>query len=332
MNAVDREFFREVIRDKKESFLEWLSATSFGENADTPRVIEDLERALERLDQDSLGACSACQGEIERELLAVCPTAAVCLECMAPTDIRKLEDDLRVAQEVSRSLLPRRLPRSETVEFGVEYRPSRILSGDFYDVLRTGEGERTTLVIGDVAGKGIPASLLMSSLHATLRALTRQGLEPAEVLGTANRQFSEAAHPGRFASVFYGVLDGHSGALSYANGGHNPPLVRRADGTVESLPATGVVLGVLPQMGFEQQATVLAPGDVLLLYTDGVTEAENGSGRPFGEDGVMAALDRSASKPGSTAQGIADALARELDAFSSGEPSDDRTLLVSRHA
>jgi len=227
------------------------------------------------------------------------------------------------------SLLPRRIPSNESIRFGVHYRPSRILSGDFYDFLTQSDPKSVGILIGDVAGKGIPAGLLRTTYQATFRTLSRLGLSPAGLIKTANEQLLDSSHPGRYATVFYGVLCYDTGELNYVNAGHNPPLLRRASGDVEVLGATGTVVGILPGARFEDRSVVIGPGDVLALYTDGVTEAEAPSGEPFGELRLSELLNpRRAESP----EQLSSLVAAEVDRFSPGEPSDDRTLVIGLRA
>jgi sigma-B regulation protein RsbU (phosphoserine phosphatase) len=274
------------------------------------------------------GVCSGCNGAIEPELLATYPASTVCLDCMAEPELRRLEADLRSAQALNASLLPRDVPRSGSWAFGVHYRPSRILSGDFYDILTPRGSDALGVAVGDVAGKGIAAGLLRAAIQATLRTLAHLGLPPAQVLEKANEHFLGASHPGRFASVFYGVLDTADGSFSYANAGHLPPLLRRASGSWETLDPTGMVLGVFDGARYQQAVRRIEPGDLLVLHTDGVTEAQNESGTFFDEK-LIEAIDRSARD---SAQEIANRVVAELDRFALGEPGDDRTLLVLRRS
>jgi phosphoserine phosphatase RsbU/P len=326
MNATDIGFFHDLLRERRESLMEWLSEASLVKPSAADQV-ENLQRALHRMEGSGAVPCAACDGTVGHDVLLGSPTATLCLDCMRESDLRKLEDDLRVAREVDQSLLPRRLPSTELFQFGVHYRPSRILSGDFYDFLGRSGSKKVGLLVGDVAGKGIPAGLLRSTFQATFRALSRWGFSPAELLETANHQLMDSAHPGRFATVFFAELSLETGTLVYANGGHNPPLIRRASGDVELLGATGIVVGILPNAKYQQASVDLQPGDVLALYTDGVTEAENPSGEPFGETRLAELLGRSGDEP---AQVAVNKAAAELDRFAPGEPSDDRTLVMAR--
>lgn len=324
MNTTDIDFFHSLLRDRRESLLEWLSEASLAEHKPVTQL-DTLQRALRRLEANGEIPCAACDGNVEHAVLLGSPTSSLCFECMGEKQLRVLEDDLRVAREVDRSLLPRRIPSTSSFGFGVHYQPSRIFSGDFYDFLCPTDADEVGLVVGDVAGKGIPAGLLRSTFQATFRALSRQGLSPAELLETANQQLVDASHPGRFATVFYGVLDYETGTLVYANGGHNPPMIRRASGELDLLAPTGMVVGILPTSRYDQSTVTLEPGDVLTLYSDGVTEAEDASGEPFGEMRLAEAVERRRGLP---AQDVASGAAAELERFAPGEPSDDRTLVI----
>jgi sigma-B regulation protein RsbU (phosphoserine phosphatase) len=276
---------------------------------------------------DELPPCCRCDGHVERELIAVEPAVDVCLECMSDDERHQLQDDLREAQAVNRSLQTKVFTRNGSWEVGIHYAASRILSGDFYDLVVHESDQRLSLSVGDVAGKGIPAGLLRASLQATLRVLCQKTLSPAALLGEANQHFAAFGHPGRFASVFYGVLGSDDGTFVYANGGHLPPYLKRASGHWETLGTTGAVLGLFDELEYEEQSVSLEPGDLLVLYTDGVTEARDPSGTFFDEENLVRTLNGLSHLP---AQTIADRLGAELDRFSPGLQEDDRTVLILR--
>jgi sigma-B regulation protein RsbU (phosphoserine phosphatase) len=268
--------------------------------------------------------CRGCHGAIERELVAIHPAAELCLECMAPLELQKLQDELNQVQALDRSLLPEP-PRIPGWEVGLHYRPSRILSGDFYDVRNADDG-RLSLLVGDVMGKGIPAALLRTGLQGALRALASEVESPARVLEKANRYFLASASAGRLASVFYGALDLERGALRYANAGHLPPLMRKRDGSWQALEPTGMVLGALDRLSYDENVVEVEPGDLFVLYSDGITEASNG-GDFFDEARLTAVVDGQKDRG---AQEAASAIASEVSRFAPGEPSDDRTLVLIR--
>lgn len=266
--------------------------------------------------------CSHCDGVVEPELVSIYPTSEVCLDCMPQVEKERLQKDLNQAQRLDRELLPQ-IPLVPGWEVGLHYRASRLISGDFYDV--RAEGSRVTLLLGDVMGKGIPAALLRTGLQGSLKALMPEVSSPAAVLEKANRYFLDSASPGRLATVFYGRLDADSGELRYANAGHLPPLLRRACGEWSTLDSTGLVLGALENATYAEKSVQLDPGDLLALFSDGFTEAENSAGEIFDERHIARWVDSESDSP---AQVIASTVADQLARFAPGEPSDDRTLMM----
>lgn len=196
---------------------------------------------------------------------------------------RLREEELRDAREIQDSLLPKELPEVAGYDIAAMSQPLRFVGGDYYNVVRASERE-TVFCIADVAGKGMPAALLMSSLHAALKPLISQRLAPAELCHRLNRILCDFTPMGKFCSFFYGVLDHVEHRLVYCNAGHNPPLATRADGTSFELGASGAVLGQFPHWVYEQSEVHLSGGDMLLLFTDGLVEVCNGDDEPFGED------------------------------------------------
>jgi len=270
--------------------------------------------------------CRGCHGSLERELVSIYPASEVCLDCMPPVELLKLQNELNQVQVLDRSLLPEP-PRIPGWDVGVHYRPSRILSGDFYDVRKEEDGRLLSLFVGDVMGKGIPAALLRTGLQGALRALTSEVDSPARVLEKANRYFLASASPGRLASVFYGALDLEGGTLRYANAGHLPPLVRKPNGFWGMLKTTGMVLGALDRVVYGEETAAIDRGDLFVLYSDGITEASNRSGDFFEESRITEVIDDLLDSP---VQTMASAIADEVSRFAPGEPSDDRTLVVVR--
>lgn len=270
-------------------------------------------------------SCHQCHGSVEPELVSIYPSSDVCLECMPKTELARLEHDLNQVQRIDRAFLPG-LPVLDGWDVGLHYRPSRILSGDFYDVRAQDDG-RITLLLGDVMGKGIPAALLRTGLQGSLKALAPELDSPAHVLEKANRHFLNSASPGRLATVFLGALEPDAGRLRYANAGHLPPLLRRASGDWQALDTTGMVLGALDNVSYAEQSATLERGDLLLLFSDGFTEAENGAGDVFDECNITRSVDQ---LPDAPAQVLASTVAEDLASFAPGEPSDDRTLLMLR--
>ncbi|HKH39522.1 MAG TPA: SpoIIE family protein phosphatase [Rubrobacter sp.] len=192
-----------------------------------------------------------------------------------------VEQELGTARSIQHVLLPKDLPRLEGWKITYHYQPAREVGGDFYDFLRLEDG-RVGLVIGDVSGKGIAAALVMANTQSVLRAIARRGdIAPGQVLAEANEILYAYIPPSTFVTCFYGVLDPEGGRLIYANAGHDPPCERH-DRRVEELRARGMPLGLMPAMVYEEKEALLAAGDNLLFYSDGLVEAHDPEGEMFG--------------------------------------------------
>jgi sigma-B regulation protein RsbU (phosphoserine phosphatase) len=204
--------------------------------------------------------------------------------------------------------------------------PVRHVGGDYYNVVRISETQ-TVLCIGDVAGKGMPAALLMSSLQAALKPLMWEARAPRELCRRLNRILCEIAPVGKFVSFFYAVLDSRDNRLTYCNAGHNPPTLVRADGTASELNAAGAVLGQFPDWVYEQSELQLRPGDTLLMFTDGMVEASNQDDEPFGEARMvgMALENRNAS-----ASALEKLLTLAAAKHCGGRFQDDASMIVLR--
>ncbi len=197
-----------------------------------------------------------------------------------------LKNDLEIARDIQQAMLPGGPHRSNGIEVCGMTRPANTVGGDFFDILPFDDG-RVAIALGDVAGKGSPAALLMALLLAMLRTLIDEGLEPSELLTRLNVQVSRHAPASRFITLFFAVYDPAAGRLTYANAGHLPAIVRRRDGRFERLTEGGVALGLFGPASYEAFSTRLETGDLVLLYSDGLIEAEDPNGRPFDEDGLL---------------------------------------------
>jgi phosphoserine phosphatase RsbU/P len=202
-----------------------------------------------------------------------------------------LKRDLEIARDIQRAMLPQEMVTGGGLEAYGFTRPANTVGGDFYDVLLMPDG-RLVIALGDVAGKGSPAALLMALTLAILRTLVDEGLPPGELMRRLNVQVSRHAPGSRFVTLFLAAFDPVTGALSYVNGGQNPPLLRRASGAYERLTDGGVALGMFELSTYRTGQTSLGAGDVLVLYSDGITEAENTAGVYFDEAGLQAVIDR----------------------------------------
>ena len=205
-------------------------------------------------------------------------------------DRLSLKNDLEIAREIQHAMLPQATYDSATFEaFGLT-RPANTVGGDFYDVLPLPDG-RVVVSLGDVAGKGSPAALLMALLLAMFRTLVDEGLEAAALAERLNVQVSRHSPASRFITLFFATCDPTTGRMVYVNAGHMPALLRRRNGTFERLTGGGVALGMFELSRYEAHEATLEPGDMLVLYSDGVTEAENHQGQPFEESGLERIVD-----------------------------------------
>lgn len=238
-----------------------------------------------------------------------------------------LKDDLEVAREIQEAMLRRDTYRAAGVEAFGATRPANTVGGDFYEIVPLDDG-RLVVAIGDVAGKGSPAALLMALLLAMLRTLLDEALTPSALVERLNAQIARHAPPSRFITLFFGVFDPTSGVLVYVNAGHLPPLLRRTDGRVERLLTGGTALGLARSSRYEARETRLMPGDVLVLYSDGITEAEDPAGAAFDEQGLGAVLER---RPDATAPDLCDAILAAVRAHARDTRfADDLTVVALR--
>jgi sigma-B regulation protein RsbU (phosphoserine phosphatase) len=211
-------------------------------------------------------------------------------------DRLSLKGELEVAREIQRAMLPSGTYAVGDIEICGLTRPANTVGGDFYDVLPLPDG-RVIITVGDVAGKGSPAALLMALLLAVLRTLVEEQLEASALVERLNIQICRHTPASRFITLFYALYTPSTGTLTYVNAGQNPPLIRRANGRYERLPATGVALGMFEHSRYESVESRLDPGDMLVLYSDGITEAEDPSGQPLEETGLELVLERYAAEP-----------------------------------
>jgi serine phosphatase RsbU (regulator of sigma subunit) len=207
-----------------------------------------------------------------------------------------MELELSQANEMQRTFLPTGAPAYDGYDLAGLNLPCRTVGGDYYDFLPYRDG-RLAVMVGDVSGKGLPAALLMSGLQARVQMLRETNPEPGFAVTTLNRSLTERCPLGKFITFFYGLLDPATGTLRYSNAGHNYPLVLRADGSVEQLKGNGLVMGLFAAVHYEVRETKLKAGDVLVLYSDGVTEASTSDGQEFGEDGLAEFLAARKSSP-----------------------------------
>ena len=237
-----------------------------------------------------------------------------------------LENELNVASNIQQSILPTHFPQGFDYQVFGSMEPARSVGGDFYDVYRL-ENDKVGLVIADVSDKGVPASLFMMSTRTLLKGASIGRIQPGAVLREVNNLLNEDNDASMFVTVLYGVYDPETGQFTYASGGHNAPLVVHTDGTSELLPLTdGVALGLLPDLEYLEKTVTLAPGDTVVLYTDGVTEAMDSEDNEFGNERLLEIFSES---PPEGCKDANKAVFKAVSDFAGDTPqSDDITCLV----
>jgi serine phosphatase RsbU (regulator of sigma subunit) len=240
---------------------------------------------------------------------------------------RAMAKEMEQAAQIQRAMLPSSPPMVAGLDIAGKTTACRTVGGDYYDFLEFPDG-RVGMLVGDVAGKGMPASLLMSSLQARVHVLFEEADDLARKLGRLNKAVCAKCPDNRFITFFMSVVDPATGELVYANAGHNPPLMVRATGGFDRLSGGGVILGVLPQATYQESRACMEPGDVLVLFSDGVTEAADPLDEDFGEERLAALV---ASMRGRPAGEIVEAIDGAVARFTQGAPAaDDITVVVAR--
>ena len=327
MASVGDSFFQKQLTVRRER-LQAATARN-GELTEITRLVAEVDAALERLEGGTFGICELCKGNIEPERLIADPLIRVCLDELPPHERRRLEADLEMAGRIQRALLPPQDLTAHGWEVHYRYEPVGLVSGDYCDLIAANppSGE-IYFLLGDVSGKGVAASLLMSHLHAMFRSLVTTGQPLEQMLTVASRLFCQSTLSGQYATLVAGHADG-SGILEVAGAGH-PPALLVGSGGVTRIESSGFPLGMFADAHFTTQKLEFCPGDALLFYSDGVTESRSPSGEEYG----IGRLARFAeSQHGSAPADLVSACLGELRAFAGAQPrTDDVTLMALRRA
>jgi serine phosphatase RsbU (regulator of sigma subunit) len=240
----------------------------------------------------------------------------------------RLERELKVAADIQLSILPDVLPVLPRFDFGARILPARRVGGDFYDVFELNE-HQAGVVIGDVADKGVPAALFMARAHALIMAEADRGITAGEVLQFANGHITHLRQTAQFVTALYGILNMNDCMFAYARAGHEPPLLLKADGSVERIPhGVGMSLGLWETIALDEQVVPMDPGSTLLLFTDGMTDCRDPNGVAFGLERIKDTLSGMAGLP---AQEVCDRLFDTLMSYQNGASQDDDVTLVAIH-
>jgi sigma-B regulation protein RsbU (phosphoserine phosphatase) len=292
-------------------------------------LLAQVDAALARMGEGTFGLCETCHDPIEDDRLRVDPLLRYCLDHLNDVERQTLERDLAMAAQVQRALLPRQDLAASGWDVHYHYEALGPVSGDYCDLLPArDEGRGLLFAVGDVSGKGVAASLLSSHLSALFRALDDLGLSVAEIIPRANRLFCESTGDAHYATLVLGRACA-DGAVELANAAQAPPLLLRG-GRVTASRASGLPLGMFCDSPYLSESVQMGPGDCLVAYTDGVSEARSPDGEEFGRDRLAAALG---AAPTGSASAAAHACLAALDRFRAGAPlEDDVTLLVLRRS
>lgn len=239
---------------------------------------------------------------------------------------RELVSEMEVAGRVLQDLLPHECPALDGMEVAAAYEPCSQVGGDYYDLIPLGE-DRWGFAMADVAGKGIPAALLVAALRASVFSLAKSSLTLRVIVGRTNQLLHESVGQTRYATFFFGLLDVPLRRLIHINAGHPPPILVRASGEVEMIHASGLPLGLFPAPRYFEQVIQLGDGDLLAFYTDGITESADRQGDLFGRDRLAEVLRRERNL-GTPAAEVCDSVLKAARRFRKGAPDDDQTVVV----
>jgi sigma-B regulation protein RsbU (phosphoserine phosphatase) len=325
------------LEETKANLYHWLEAAPEQEHevrlgpADETAVEEHLhviDKSLEKIGAGTFGICEICHEHVDDELLQMDYTATVCLGHFTEEELRQLENELELSQVVQRALLPQQVPSIAGLNIAAFSRPAQIVCGDYVDFVNFKDGGHG-FVMADVSGHGVSAGMLMTSLQTAFQTIVPDTTSPLEVLERINRLYIHNIKFTTFVTIFFGKYDPATRVLTYANAGHNSVYLYRAGAKDEEwLHPTGPAIGLMEGFNTRAADVRLDPGDILLLYTDGVTEAANAAGFELGEDGLSEIVRANAD---ATPEGLIQKVLRGLKDFTGGSPLvDDTTLVVCK--
>lgn len=275
---------REQLLERKGKLEEIRPQT--GSDPDLTRLLNEVDAALARFEKGTYGLCDVCHAPIEAERLMADPLIRLCLGDLTQKELDRIQDDLFLAAEIQKGLLPTAAVSGEFWSVDFAYQPAGIVSGDYVDLIR--QNGVVYFILGDVSGKGMAASILMSNLHAMFRALIPLDLPLCDLVMRANSLFCESTLANQYATLICGKLN-RTGELEFCNAGHLPPMVVGGSRTVQ-LESSGLPLGMFCDSSFAATCAKLSRGETLLLFSDGVTEANSETGEEFGLSRLIDAI------------------------------------------
>jgi phosphoserine phosphatase RsbU/P len=314
---------REQLLDRREK-LERVRP-QIGFDPDFSRLLNEVDAALARFDKGTYGLCERCHDPIEPERLLADPLVRFCMGELTQKELNVIQDDLQLAAEIQKGLLPGAALSNDFWSFDFAYQPAGIVSGDYVDIIR--QNGEVYFMLGDVSGKGMAASILMSNLHAMFRALIPLDMPLCDLISRANRLFCESTLANQYATLICGKLN-REGEVEFCNAGHLAPVIVSESGSVQ-LESAGLPLGMFCDSNFVSSGAKLKPGETLLLFSDGVTEANNEAEAEFGISRLLDAVNGTAgSEP-------TDLLKTSVSAVSefrgSAARNDDLTMMALKY-
>ncbi len=308
------------------------AASAGVESLQVKNLILEVDAALDRMDAGSYGLCEVCHEPVETDRLICDPLTRFCLEHLTPNQQRALESDLGLAATIQQGLLPKPYFRFGGWEAVYHYEPAGIVSGDYCDLVTAANGD-FYFILGDVSGKGVAASMLMVHLQAMFRTLIPMGLPLAELVERASRLFCESTLPTHYATLVCGKA-GVSGDVEVCNAGHPAPLLI-AEGRVALIDPTSLPVGAFCDEQFATSRFHVEPGQAILLYSDGLSEARDGRGMMYGSDRirnlVLGQVQPGSSGNAATPKDLIESCLKDLAAFRTGVPmGDDLTIMAVR--
>jgi len=324
------------LNDKRQNLVDEFETASGAEKevwvCDDETCVEEhlhvIDESLAKIADGTLGVCTVCHGIVDHNLLEMDYTACVCIDHYSTEERRRLEAELEMSQVVQRGLLPQRIPSIAGVEVAAFSRPAELIGGDYFDFFKFRDGAHG-LVIADVSGHGVSAAMLMTSLQTAIQTIAPDTDSPAEILERLNRFYIHNINFTTFVTVFLARFDPHNRTLMYVNSGHNPPAVfHKNTASINWLTRTAPAIGLSEHYFSRTESVQLSSGDVLLLYTDGLTEAINEGMEQFGQERLAEFLQNSASL---SASAILQDVRERVGVFTNGiRLSDDLTLVAMK--
>jgi sigma-B regulation protein RsbU (phosphoserine phosphatase) len=300
----------------------------FGRAGQLVQLLQEVDSALQRMDQGTYGLCEECHESVEADRLMADPLIRFCLDHLTPEEQRALEQDLELASRIQASLLPKRHVLQNGWELYYHYEPLGPVSGDYVDILTAGDdGGDLFFLLGDAVGKGVAASMLMAHIHATFRTLINLHRRVDQLVEQANRLFAESTLASFFVTLVCGRA-GRSGEIELCNAGHCSPLLVRGS-KVESIEPNGLPVGLFSTSQYSAHRVSMGKGETLFLFTDGLTEARTQASEEYGESRLTELLAGHHDLP---PQALAEASLDDVKSFLAGAPrTDDLTVMAVRH-